>query len=271
MSKTQSPDAGGDRYLVPGLQRGLQILQAFTPERSEMTLSEIAASTGMTRSVAFRPVYTLAQLGYLLLDRRSGRYALGPSVLRLGYGYLATRELVEIALPELERLRDATDWSAHLGMRDGRFVLYMLRVPSRMGMAGIVHVGSRLPAAGTSMGRVLLAALPEEELTALYRDESYSTAPARSPQSFYELLAQWRADREAGAVVQVGRFESGVASVAAPVRDMSGQVVAAINATTVFSAGNVEDIAAGVRGHVLAAAAEITRLLGGQAGGGQAR
>src|SRR5690606_4740884 len=89
-----------DRYIVPGLVRGLQVLQAFTPERSEMTLSEIGEALGMTRSAAFRSVYTLAQLGYLLHDQRAGRYALGPAVLRLGYGYLATRELIEVALPE---------------------------------------------------------------------------------------------------------------------------------------------------------------------------
>lgn len=262
MDKTSGPGPTDDRYIVPGLLRGLHILQAFTPERSEMTLSEIARSVGMTRSAAFRPVYTLSHLGYLLLDQRTGRFSLGPSVLRLGYGYHATRELVEIALPELERLRDATDWATHLGVRDGRHVLYMLRVPSRMGLASIVHVGSRLPAAGTTMGRVLLAGLPEAELIELYREESYRAAPARSPRTHHDLIAQWRTDREADAVVQVGRFESGAASVAAPVRDMSGQVLAAINATRVFGTVEIEPAIEGVAAQVLDAAAEISRLLG---------
>ncbi|MCR4267754.1 IclR family transcriptional regulator [Nitratireductor sp. ZSWI3] len=259
-SRTPQPD---DKYLVPGLIRGLQVLQAFTPESREMTLSEIARRLGTTRSAAFRTVYTLAHQGYLLHDPQTARYTLGPAVLRLGYGYLATRELVEIALPELEKLRDATDWSAHLGVRDGRFVLYMLRVPSHMGLASIVHVGSRLPAAGTTMGRVLLADLGEDDLVRLYRDETYQNAPGQTPRSLTELLAQWRRDRRSDAVVQIGNFEMGIASIAAPVRDIEGTVVAAINLTRPATGDGRDGIEPGVRQAVLDAAAAITRLLGG--------
>ncbi|MBX9464403.1 MAG: IclR family transcriptional regulator [Aquamicrobium sp.] len=257
--RTQSDD----KYLVPGLIRGLEVLQAFTPETREMTLSDIARCLGTTRSAAFRAVYTLAHHGYLLHDQQTARYTLGPAVLRLGYGYLATRELVEIALPELEKLRDATDWSAHLGVRDGRFVLYMLRVPSHLGLASIVHVGSRLPAAGTTMGRVLLTDLNEDGLLRLYRDETYQNAPGQTPRSLTELVAQWRRDRKADAVVQIGSFETGIASVAAPVRDISGNIVAAINVTRAASGSVVDDIEAGVKTEVLRTAAAITRLLGG--------
>ncbi|MEM8741409.1 MAG: helix-turn-helix domain-containing protein, partial [Pseudomonadota bacterium] len=89
MDKTQAPRDEVDRYLVPGLARGLMVLQAFSPERREMSLSEIAGHLGTTRSAAFRTVYTLTHLGYLLHDGRTKTYALGPAVLRLGYGYLA--------------------------------------------------------------------------------------------------------------------------------------------------------------------------------------
>lgn len=266
MGKTDDPPAptqSDDKYLVPGLIRGLQILQAFTPETREMTLSDIARRLGTTRSAAFRTVYTLAHQGYLLHDPKSGLYTLGPAVLRLGYGYLATRELVEIALPELEKLRDATDWSAHLGVRDGRFVLYMLRVPSQMGLASIVHVGSRLPAAGTTMGRVLLADLSEDDLVRLYRDETYQNAPGQTPRSLSELIAQWRRDRETDVVVQIGNFETGIASVAAPVRDIEGNAVAAINVTRSASSFGPDNVDPGVRQSVLDTAASITRLLGG--------
>lgn len=252
-----------DKYLVPGLIRGLQVLQSFTPENREMTLSDVARRLGTTRSAAFRTVYTLAQQGYLLHNPQTARYTLGPAVLRLGYGYLATRELVEIALPELEKLRDATDWSAHLGVRDGRFVLYMLRVPSHMGLASIVHVGSRLPAAGTTMGRVLLADLSEDDLVRLYRDETYQNAPGQTPRSLGELISQWQRDRDAQAIVQIGNFETGIASIAAPVRDIEGNVVAAINVTQAASADRIDSIEAGVRREVVRTAAAITRLLGG--------
>ena len=264
MDKTPAPDSpldpAQDRYLVPGLIRGLQTLAAFTPERREMSLSEIARELGLSRSAAFRSVYTLTQMGYLLQDEARKTYALGPAVMRLGFGYLATRELVEIALPELERLRDKTDWSTHLGVRDGALVLYMLRVPSRLGLGSIVHVGSRLPAAGTTMGRVLLADLDEDTLVALYRGQDGSRATPRSGRNMADLLAQWRNDRQSDVVTQIGSFEAGITSVAAPLRDMSGKVVAAINATS--SAESNEAVPAHIRDAVQATARNISRLLG---------
>ena len=264
MSKTDKADEGlpdEDKYLVPGLMRGLQVLKAFTPEITAMSLSDIARRLNMSRSAAFRSVYTLAHLGYLLHDPRTKLYSLGPSVLRLGYGYLATRELVEIALPELERLRDATDWSAHLGVRDGRFVLYMLRVPSRMGLASIVHVGSRLPAAATTMGRVLLADLSEETVLAIYREETYPPAPRYAPRNLAELLEQRRRDKGATTVTQIGSFETGIASIAAPVRDMSGSVVAAINLTRPVMS-EMTNIDASIRRELIKSAMAISRMLG---------
>ncbi len=261
MDKTSDESPGEDRYIVPGLVRGLQVLGAFSPERKEMTLSELARELGLSRSAAFRTVYTLAQMGYLLQDPRDKSYSLGPAVLRLGYGYMATRELVEIALPELERLRDETDWSTHLGVRDGDRVLYMLRIPSRMGMGSIVHVGSRLPAASTTMGRVLLADLDEETMIALYRDRGQDAAPGRAARGRAEVMAQWARDRGGETVDQIGSFEAGIASVAAPVRDMSGRVIAAINATN--AAEGQGAIRPEIRAAVRDTGRRISRLLGG--------
>ncbi|WP_323765159.1 IclR family transcriptional regulator [Marinovum sp.] len=238
MDKTDSDE---DRYLVPGLIRGFAVLDIFAADRPELTLSEIARALDLSRSAAFRTVYTLAHLGFLLHDARRQTYALGPAVLRLGHGYMASRELVQIALPEIERLRDDTEWSTHLGVRDGRSVLYMLRVASRTGMGSIVHVGSRLPAAATTMGRVLLTDLDEDSLVALYRDEQYDHAPSGTPQSMATLLEQWRADRGREVVVQLGSFERGMASVAAPIRDLSGGIVGAINATRAIEVPEAPD------------------------------
>jgi DNA-binding IclR family transcriptional regulator len=142
-------------------------------------------------------------------------------------------------------------------------VLYMLRVPSHLGLASIVHVGSRLPAAGTTMGRVLLTDLGEDDLLRLYRDETYQNAPGQTPRSLTELVSQWRRDRKSNAVVQIGSFETGIASVAAPVRDISGNIVAAINVTRAASENSIENIEVSVKKEVLRTAAAITRLLGG--------
>jgi DNA-binding IclR family transcriptional regulator len=264
MDKTLLPggnlDPGADRYLVPGLMRGLQALSAFTPERREMSLSEIARVLGLSRSATFRSVYTLTQMGYLLQDETRKTYSLGPAIMRLGYGYLATRELVEVALPELERLRNETDWSTHLGVRDGPLVLYMLRVPSRLGLGSIVHVGSRLPAASTTMGRVLLADLDEETLVALYRNREATRLARNRDPGMADLLAQWRKDRQSELVTQIGSFEAGITSVAAPLRDMSGKVIAAINATQ--SVDSRAGIPAHIPDAVAATARSISMLLG---------
>ncbi|MEP3330214.1 IclR family transcriptional regulator [Sedimentitalea sp.] len=255
-----------DRYLVPGLIRGLDVLQAFTPERPSLSLSDIARHLGVSRSAAFRSVYTLASLGFLLQDRREERYALGPAVLRLGHGYLATRELVEIALPVLEQLRDESGWSAHLAVREGSSVLYMLRLPALSGLNSIVHVGSRLPAAATTMGRVLLADLSEAALIKLYRDEDFSRAPGRSPRSQAALLKQWDADRGREMIVQVGEFETGMASAATPVRDITGAVVAAINLTRLVTGQPSPQVPDDIQAQVMQAAARLSCLLGWRSG-----
>lgn len=261
MRKTRGGN-GADRYMVPGLVRGLEALQAFTPERPRLTLGELAEATGVTRSAVFRIAYTLTELAFLVHDPHGRTYALGPAVLRLGYGFLASRELVEVALPHLEALRDVTGWSAHLGTLEGTEVLYLLRVPARRGLAGIVHVGSHLPAHATSMGRVLLADLDAAALADLYRHARLVGVGPRTPTTVTALLARARADARRGYVVQVGEFERGVASVAAALRDASGRTVAAINAAGV--AGRASDTApdSPIVRHLLEAAAAISRGLG---------
>ncbi len=239
-----------DRYLVPGLVRGLEVLAAFTPDAPRRTQSEIAATLGVTRSAIFRVIYTLTELGFLLHDPASGRYALGPALLRLGHGVLPARDVLPVATPALEALRDATGWSAHLGVLQGTEVVYLLRVPARRSMRSIVHVGSRLPAATTAMGRVLLAGLDDAALAALYRDTRFGPLARRA-----------RTDRARGHVVHLGEFEAGVASIAAPLRDAAGRVVAAINlSATLAEAPEARRRAA--REAVIAAASAISRDLG---------
>jgi DNA-binding IclR family transcriptional regulator len=224
MGKTPDP---ADRYLVPGLARGLAVLGLFTPASPRLSQAEIARALGLTRSAVFRVVHTLTELGFLLSDPAGGRYGLGPALLRLGHGVLAARDVVGEAMPVLEALRDRTGWSAHLGVLEGAEVVYLLRAPARRGQAGIVHVGSRLPAHATAMGRVLLAHLEEAALAQLWQ------APARRPlPPLGPVLRRARADRARGHVLHLGEFEQGVASIAAPLRDAAGAVVAAINVST---------------------------------------
>ena len=238
-----------DPYLVPGLMRGLAVLQAFTPVTPEMTLSQIARALGVTRSAAFRTVHTLVAEGYLLPTREGTHYRLGPAVVRLTYGYHASRELLEVAQPVLAKLRDDHDWSTHLGVLDGRHVLYLMRLPATGGLSSLVHVGSRLPAATTAMGRVLLSGKEPDQLQRLYADLDRGTRNA--------ILAQAARDRQSGRVEGVGTFESGLSSVAAPVLDLSGEIVAAISATRV-----TDTIPPVIAGELAAAGARISRGLG---------
>lgn len=249
-----------DRYLVPGLQRGIEVLHAFTPERQRLSLGALAAAVGVSRSAVYRVAYTLCQSGLLLHDTRDNSYALGPAVLRLGYGYLAAREIVEVAMPHLELLRDRTGWSAHLGVLEGMDVLYLVRVPARRGAASIVHVGSRLPAHATTMGRILLAHQSAAELQARWSNAQ----TARPLPALATLRRQGEVDQARGHVEHTGAFERAVASIAAGVKDVSGRVVAAIN----LAAPMVETGAAipeDVRAGLLATAALVSADLGYQA------
>jgi DNA-binding IclR family transcriptional regulator len=252
------PPAGDDRYIVPGLARGLAALAAFTPDAPRRTQAELAAALGITRSQVFRVVHTLTELGFLLHDPASGRYALGPALARLGHGVLPARDLPGAALPVLEALRDETGWSAHLGVLEGPEVVYLLRLPARRGLRGIVHVGSRLPAHATAMGRVLLAGLDPPALAALFRE-----APSRggAPPALATVAARARADRARGHVLHLGSFEAGMASVAAPLRDASGRVVAAVN-LSVRLAEAPEPARQAALAALLRAAGAISRSLG---------
>lgn len=238
-----------DPYAVPGLVRGLTLLQAFTPQKPEQTLKQLAAALGVTRSAAFRTVHTLVEEGFLLPVRDGHHFRLGPAVLRLSYGYLASRELLEVAQSPLETLRNELDWSCHLGVLDGRHVVYLIRLPATDGLSALVHVGSRLPASNTTMGRILFAQKTEVEIRKLLMDQPAAMVRA--------ALLAWQQDRQSSCVIQVGTFESGLCSVAAPVFDMSGAVIAAISATKV-----ADSVPGKVKKSVLRTAATISQGLG---------
>jgi DNA-binding IclR family transcriptional regulator len=199
------------------------LLQAFTPQRSEQTMAQLAQTLGITRSAVFRTVHTLVEEGFLLPVRDGKHFRLGPAVLRVSYGYLASRELLEVAQKPLDALRDAQDWSGHLGVLDGRHVLYLIRLPASDGLSSLVHVGSRLPATKTAMGRVLLTQKTEPQIRRLLEGQPDA--------SIEKAISAWQKDRDTASVIHNGSFETGLCSIAAPIHDMSGDIIAAISAT----------------------------------------
>jgi DNA-binding IclR family transcriptional regulator len=210
-------------------------------------------------------LYTLGALGYVAFDNSTKCYRLGPQVLSLGFGYLAARDLVEVAMPHLLRLRDRTGWSAHLGELHGREVVYLARVATRRSIASTVHVGTRLPARRTTMGRVLLSGLPEAEIRNLYDDAAL--AADTHPTNLTDLLKQVTEDRREGSVVQNSVYEPGVASVAAPIHDMTDRVVAAINISAVALFTNDTELNGALKAEVIATAQAISKDLGRHAAG----
>ncbi len=264
------PQNGPDqRYLVPALIRGLKILSTLSRDNARLTLSEVAAALGTTRSSTYRLLYTLEHLGFVEYDARSKNYALGPQVLSLGYGYLASRDMIDVAMPHLIRLRDRTGWSAHLGELHGRDVVYLARVATRRSIASIVHVGTRLPAHATTMGRILLSGLSDQEIRELYHQELTRPLDLSPYPGVAELVARIATDRVEGVVVQNSGYEPGVASVAAPIRDVTERIVGAINISAVALLTNEAELSGPLKAEVIAAAAAISRDLGQQGDLGQ--
>ena len=217
------------RYSVHSLELGLRVLESFDRNSVDaMTLSEVARRIGVSRSSAFRLVHTLERLGYLAREGETKSYRLGARVMSLGYAFLSSKDIAELARPELRRLRAATRASAHLGILDGGDVLYIARYAAHEPVGSMIAVGARLPAHATTMGRILLAFKP-----AAYVDEHFAGPLARyserTPVTLDELRALLDADRVRGYAISHSNFESGIASIAAPVFDASGDIAAAIN------------------------------------------
>jgi IclR family pca regulon transcriptional regulator len=214
--------AGDDRYLVGGLMRGLDVLRCFDREHPTLSLGDVARQLGWRRTEPFRFLHTLESLGYLRRDAVTKRYELTPKVLEIGFSALANLQLPELAQPYLERLRDRTNGSAHVGILDGKDVVYVGRAASRALLSSAIHVGSRLPAHATAMGKTLLAAKSDAWIT--------------------EWLAQIR---HRGYATSNQEFEFGIRSVAAPIRNSANDTIAAINVSAAaesLTAANVDDV-----------------------------
>jgi DNA-binding IclR family transcriptional regulator len=222
-------NAPAPRYNVPGLERGLRLLQLFDRSRPVLGCAEMARALRIPRSTAFRLAQTLEWLGFLLRD--GDRYRVGPAVLRLGFEYIASLEVSDLARPVIDRLRDQTGLAAQLVIRDGREVVIVLKAAPAAAFATNVSVGTRLPAHATILGRVLLADADDATLQALYPEPALPPVSANAPATLAELKRMLREDRARGYAVSESFFEQGVSAVAAPVRDESGAIVAAVSVT----------------------------------------
>lgn len=253
---------------VQSLERGLSVIRAFDAEHRELALSEVARISGLTRAAARRFLLTLSSLGYVSV--KDGRFALTPRVLELGYAYLSSLTLPEVAQPHMEALVAVVNESSSISVLDGREVVYVARVPTRRIMSITLSVGTRLPAYATSMGRVLLAALPPAEL-----DEALAATELRplsahtitDEAALREVLARVR---EQGWAAVDQELEEGLRSLAVPIHDASGAVVAALNVSVHASRGTMASLRRDVLPLAQKAAAAIEADLRRSAGADRA-
>ncbi|MEU5317449.1 IclR family transcriptional regulator C-terminal domain-containing protein [Streptomyces sp. NPDC021056] len=262
------PAAARAPHFVRSFERGLAVIRAFDAEHPVLTLAEVARTCGLTRAAARRFLLTLVDLGYVHADGRAFR--LTPRVLELGYSYLAGFSLAQIAEPHLEQLVDRTRESSSLCVLDGDDIVYVARVPARRIMTAAITVGTRFPAYVTSVGRVILAHLPDEE-----RESRLARADLRplTPRTITDpdrLRAELEKVRARGYAVVDQELEEGLRSVAAPVRDRGGEVVAAVNIPVHASRNTVASVRRDLLPHLLDTVAAIERDLRMATGRGRA-
>ena len=217
----------GDPDFMTSLARGIAVVRAFTRSKRELTVAELARKTAISRASVRRCLYTLNKLGYVESDGRV--FTLAPKVLSLGYSYLSSAPLTDIAQPVLERVSAAVQESCSLAVLDGDEIVYIARSATRRIMSVALNVGSRLPAYCTSMGRVALAQLPPARLEGYMSRVKLRPLTARTVISQPQLLRIVAEARRAGFAAVDQELEIGLRSIAVPVTDAAGALLASMN------------------------------------------
>jgi len=215
------------KEIVGALVKGLDVIKAFGPTAREMTLSEVAAATGLTRAAARRSLLTLQSLGYVTVDDRD--YRLTPRILELGYSYLSGLTFIERMDGLLAEAARVTGESCSLSVLDDLDVVYVARRTNNHIMSVTLNVGTRLPASHTSMGRVLLASLMPGELSHRIERMALPAFTRQSLQSAEQLSKALDKVRQDGYALVDQELEEGLRSLAVPLYNNRGQVVAALN------------------------------------------
>lgn len=219
-----------DRYLVPGLVRGLAILQAFDQQTQEMTITEIAEILDVNRSSAFRLIYTLESCGFL---RKASQktYALDSKVMELGFNSLSKQSLLDLATPLMKELRDQTKLAVHLSILEGTHIVFINNVQSNGTFTSNIGLGTRWPAHATVIGQMLLADLSETEIRDRYKNfNQWETFSELTPKNLKELLQRLSFVKTQRSMVSWGHYNHDMAACGAPIfKQSTGKMTAVLS------------------------------------------
>ncbi|HEY1092050.1 MAG TPA: IclR family transcriptional regulator C-terminal domain-containing protein [Burkholderiaceae bacterium] len=247
------------RDLVAGLEKGLAVIEAFDQERPRLTISEVAAVTGLTRAAARRYLLTLSHLGFVTQDRKM--FALTPKVLRLSQSYIHSARLPRIVEPELQKLAFQIKEASAAGVLDQQDVICIAATSGGRAVSPTPQAGTRVPAHATGVGRVLLSALSEASLDAWIGAHSL---PSYTPNTITQperLRAEINRARQQGYIVVDQELEIGLRTLAVPLKNYRGDIVAAANITTHASRMSCEQLVEHCLPHLLQAQSHLRMLL----------
>ena len=220
--------SGDDPDFVTALARGLGVLLALSDKKRRMTIAQVSHRTGIPRAAARRSLHTLEKLGFVAADD-ARRFYLRPRVLSFSHGYLSASPIAVLAQPILDRLSDSLGEACSLAMPDGEEIVYIARSSSSRIMSPALNVGRRLPAYCTSIGHVMLAHLPQDQLNDYLACARFHPYTDNTPTSAEKLLPLLAAVRESGFAFASQLMEPRICTLAVPVRDVTGHYVAGIN------------------------------------------
>jgi len=250
----------GDPNFMTSLARGLLVIQSFSPQTPQMTISQLSTKTGLSRAAVRRCLYTLTKLGFAGVEDGS-RYALRPRMLTLSNTYSASSSLATAAQPILERMSAVLRESFSVATLDGDDIVYIARSSVSRVMSDDLHIGSRLPAYCTSMGRVLLAYLPSDQLEQYLGRVVLTPHTTRTVSSVEKLRLALRNVRRHGYALVDQEYEVGLRSLAVPVYSPTGRVVATLNLSGSAPRMPAYDMQTRFLPHLRNAAAELGAFL----------
>ncbi len=252
-----------DRYIVPGLVRGLRVLEILGEAGEGYSMSELAELLGINRSSVFRIVHTLEESGYIRKVGESNHYTLDAKVMDLGFNYLSSLDLISAARPFLLELRDAVQIACHLVVLQDRDIIYVDQCQAQGSFVSKVQIGTRWPAYATVIGQLLLSDLPEDRVKALFKDyQEWGSYTGDTPKNLSELLTRLESIRGSDSIIGWGYFHASMATCAAPVfRRDSGKMAAVISVSCPIGHYTEEAFYGEIRQKVENAATQLSRQL----------